>query len=125
MATADADLLNPLADSRPLTISDIMQHFAVTRTAVHQRLLRLRGEGLVDRELVRGALGRPSYKYLLSPKARKLAGNNFVDLSTVLWNEVLRSEDVRRPQGVIRKIADALKASYVDAIRGKTSKARL
>ena len=99
-ATADADVLNLLADSGPLVISDIMQQFAVTRTAVHERLLRLMGEGLVDRELVRGGRGRPSYRYLLTPKARKLAGNNFADLAAVLWQEVLGIEDARRPNAL-------------------------
>ncbi len=124
-ATADADVLNLLADSGPLAISDIVQHFAVTRTAVHQRLLRLMGEGLIDRELMRGGRGRPSYRYLLSPKARKLAGNNFADLAAVLWQEVLRIEDSRRPQRVVRRIAGALKALYAGAIHGTTLKARM
>ncbi len=124
-ATTDADVLNLLADSGPLAISDIVQHFAVTRTAVHQRLLRLMGEGLIDRELVRGGRGRPSFRYSLTPKARKLAGNNFADLSAVLWQEVLRIEDSRRPQRVVRRIAGALKALYADAIHGTTLKARM
>jgi len=125
IATTDADVLNLLDDSGPLAISDIVQHFAVTRTAVNERLLRLMSEGLVDRELVRGGRGRPSYRYLLSPKARKLAGNNFADLAAVLWQEVLRIEDSRRPQRVVRRIAGALKALYADAIHGTTLKARM
>jgi len=124
-ATADADVLNLLADSGPLVISDIMQQFAVTRTAVHERLLRLMGEGLVDRELVRGGRGRPSYRYLLTPKARKLAGNNFADLAAVLWQEVLGTEDSPRRQRVVRRIADALKALYADTIYGTTLTARM
>ena len=122
---ADADVLNLLADSGPLAISDIMQHSAVTRTAVHERLLRFMGEGLVDRELLRGGRGRPSYRYTLSGKARKLAGNNFADLTAVLWQEVLGIEDARRPQRAVRRIAGALKALYVDAVRGTTLKARM
>ena len=98
--------------SWPLAISEIMQHLEVTRNAVHQRLLRLMYEGLVDRELVRGGRGRPSYRYLLSPKARKLAGNNFADFAAVLWQEVLGIEDPRRRQHAIRRIAGALKALY-------------
>ena len=123
--TADTDVLYLLADSGPLPISDIMRHLAVTRTAVHERLLRLMAEGLVERELVRGGRGRPSYKYLLSPKARKLLGNNFADLAAVLWQEVLRIDDSRRRQRVIRRIASALKALYADAIQGTTLKARM
>lgn len=124
-ATADADVLSLLADFGPLALSDIMQQFEVTRTAVHQRLVRLMREGLVDRELVRGRRGRPSYRYLLSPKARKLAGNNFADLAVVLWQEVLRTEDSRRPQSVVKRIAGALKAFYAGAIHGTTLTARM
>jgi DeoR family suf operon transcriptional repressor len=124
-AAQDADVLNLLADSGPLAISDIGQHFSITRTAVRERLLRLMGEGLVDRELVRGGRGRPNYGYLLSPKARELAGNNFADLAAVLWQEVLRIEDSRRRQRVVRRIASALKALYADAIHGTTLKARM
>ncbi len=124
-ATTDANLLNLLADSGPLTISDIGQHLAVTRTAVHERLLRLMGQGLVERELVRGGRGRPSYRYLRSQQARKLAGNNFADLAAVLWQEVLGIEDARRRQGAIRRIASGLKALYANAIRGTTLKARM
>ncbi len=123
--TADADVLNLLADSGPLAISGIVQQFAVTRTAVHERLLRLVGEGLVNRELVRSGRGRPSYRCLLSPKARKLAGNDFADLAAVLWHEVLRIEDSPRRQRVVRRIAGALKALYADAICGTTLKARM
>ncbi len=124
-ATADADLLNLLADTGPLTISNIMQQFSVTRNAVHQRLFRLMSEGLVDRELVRAGRGRPSYRYLLSAKARKLAGNNFADLAAVLWQEVLGIEDARRRQGAISRIASALKVLYAGAIRGTTLKSRM
>jgi DeoR family suf operon transcriptional repressor len=123
--TADADLLNLLADAGPLAISAIGQHLEVTRTAVHERLLRLMGEGLVNRELVRGGRGRPSYRYLLSPKARKLSGNNFADLAAVLWQQVLGIEDSQRRQHVIRSIASALKVLYADAIHGTTLKARM
>ncbi len=123
--TADADLLNLLADSGPLAMSEILQHFAVTRTAVYVRLLRLMGEGLVDRELVRGGLGRPSHRYSCSPKARELAGNNFADLAAVLWQEVVGIKDARRRQRAIRRVAGALKALYADAICGTTLKARM
>ena len=92
---------------------------------MHERLLRLMGEGLVDRELVRGGRGRPSYRYSLSPKARKLAGNNFADLAAVLWQQVLDIDDSRRRQRVIRRIASALKALYADAIQETTLKARM
>jgi predicted ArsR family transcriptional regulator len=123
--TRDADVLNLLTDSGPLAISGIGQHLAVTRTAVHERLLRLTAEGLVDRELVRGGRGRPSYQYSLSPKARKLAGNNFADFAAVLWQEVLHIKDSRRRQRVVKKIAGALKSLYADSIYGTTLKARM
>ena len=125
MGIADAELLNLLADSGPLAIPDLISHIGVTRTAVHERLLRLMAEGLVDRKLVRGGRGRPSYRYSLSPKARKLSGNNFVDLAAVLWQEVFGIEDARRRQRAIMRIASALKVLYADHIYGTTLKARM
>jgi predicted ArsR family transcriptional regulator len=82
-------------------------------------------EGLVDRELVRGGRGRPSYRYSLSPKARKASGNNFADLAAVLWQQVLCIEDSQRRQHVIRSIGSALKVLYTDAIHGATLQARM
>jgi len=123
--TADTDVLNLLADDGPIALSDIMQHFAVTRNSVYQRLLRLMADGLVARELVRGGRGRPSYRYSLSPKARRMAGNNFADLAAVLWQQVLGIEDSRHRQDIIKNIASALKALYADAICGTTPKARM
>ena len=124
-STADADLLNLLADSGPLAVSDIRSYFEITRTAVSERLRRLMAEGLVDRKLLRGGRGRPSYRYSLSLKARKLAGNNFADLAAVLWQAVLGIEDAQRRQRAIRRIASALKVLYANAIHGTTLKARM
>ena len=124
-ATTDADVLNLLSDAGPLTMSDIIQHFAVTRTAVRERLLRLMAEGLADRKLVRRGRGRPSHRYSLSPKARKLAGNNFADFAVVLWQQMLGKKDSQRRQHVIRNIASGLNDLYADAIRGTTLKARM
>ena len=125
MGSADAELLNLLADSGPLAIPELISHIGVTRTAVYERLLRLMAEGLIDRKLVRGGRGRPSHWYSLSPKARKLAGNNFADLAAVLWQQVLGIEDSRRRQSAIRRIASVLKVLYTDAIHGTTLKARM
>ena len=92
---------------------------------MHERLLRLMAEGLVERKLLRGGRGRSSYRYSLTPKARDLAGKNFGDLAAVLWREVLRIEDAGRRQRAIRRIASALKVLYADAIYGTTLKARM
>ncbi len=125
MGIADTKLLNLLADSGPLAISELISYIEVTNTAVRERLFRLMAEGLVDRELVRGGRGRPGYQYSLSRKARKLMGNNFADLAVVLWQEVLGIEDSQQRQRAIRRIASAFKVLYADAIRGTTLKARM
>ena len=123
--TADAELLNLLGDSGPLAVSEIVSNLGVTRTAVRERLLRLMAEGLVDRQLFRSGRGRPSYRYILSHKARKLAGNNFADLAAVLWQQVLVIEDSDVRECLIGQVASALKVLYEDEIQGTTLKARM
>jgi predicted ArsR family transcriptional regulator len=106
--TADAELLNLLGDSGPLAVSEIVLNLGVTRTAVRERLLRLMTDGLIDRQLFRSGRGRPSYRYILSRKARKLAGNNFADLAAVLWQQVLVIEDSDVRDCLIGKVATAM-----------------
>ena len=122
---ADAELLNLLADFGPLAISEVVTHLEVTRTAVHERLLRLMAEGLVDRCVLRGGRGRPSYRYTVSHKARKLAGNNFADLAGVLWQEMFGVEDSKLRGRVKRRIVRGLKVLYQDEIQGTTLEARM
>jgi predicted ArsR family transcriptional regulator len=82
-------------------------------------------EGLVERQLFRRGRGRPTYRYSLSGKARKLAGNNFADLAAVLWHQVVGVQDAQLRLSLLRRIVSGLKAIYQNEIQGATIKERM
>ncbi len=125
MGVSDPELLTIVGDSEPLAVSDMVTALGVTRTAVRERLLRLMAVGLVERQLFRGGRGRPTYRYSLSAKARKLAGNNFADLAVVLWHQVVGVQDAELRRSLERRIVSALKAIYENEVHGTTIKERM
>lgn len=123
--TSDGQLLDLLRTAGPQTVSDLMSAMQVTATAVRQRLARLQGQGLVERETSRAGRGRPSHRYSLTELARRRAGNNFADLAIVLWRELrgVRDPDVRR--GLLTRVVEGMAGLYADRVTGETTLERM
>ena len=93
-----------------MSVTEVAGATRVTATAVRQRLTRLMGLGLVERELAiadggRAGRGRPCHRYSLTEKARRQAGNNFPDLAIVLWHEIRGVKDQEIRRGLLERIA--------------------
>jgi predicted ArsR family transcriptional regulator len=118
--TSDAQLLELLRNRGALGVADLARANAVTATAVRQRLARLMRQGLVDREVARHGRGRPSHRYALTEKARRLNGGNFADLALVLWDEIRAVKDTEVRRGLLQRLADAMTRRYAGRIEGST-----
>ncbi len=113
-----------------MSVTEVAGATRVTATAVRQRLTRLMGLGLVERELAiadggRAGRGRPCHRYSLTEKARRQAGNNFPDLAIVLWDEIRGVKDQEIRRGLLERIASALATLYRDRVQGPTLAARM
>ncbi|HEX3872319.1 MAG TPA: hypothetical protein VHV77_17860 [Pirellulales bacterium] len=118
--TSDAQLLELLRNRGALGVADMARASAVTATAVRQRLGRLMRQGLVDREAARHGRGRPSHRYALTEKARRLNGGNFTDLALVLWDEIRAVKDSEVRRGMLQRLADAMTRRYAGRVSGST-----
>ncbi len=123
--TSDEPLLDLLRLRGALTVTQLGEALQVTATAVRQRLNRLMAEGLVEREIERGARGRPSHRYALTDKGRCEAGNNFADLAAVLWQEVRAVSDPEVRRGLLSRIAQHLSGRYRNHVQGHTREQKL
>jgi len=123
--TSDSDLLDLLRNGGPLDISGLAGTMEVTPTAVRQRLARLMGRGMVEREVVRGQRGRPRHRYRLSDKGLRLTGSNFSDLARALWSEIseIEEEDVRAK--LMERVADSLAMGYAGQVHGEGVRQRM
>jgi len=127
---ADTALLELLRVDGPCGIGELAGGMGVTATAVRQRLERLMRSGHVAREirLPAGApagRGRPAHAYSLTEKGRRTGGDNFQDLSFVLWQEIRQIKDPAVRRGLFGRIGAALADVYRDRLTGDTPAERL
>ena len=122
--TSDAAILELLC-KEPLGIAQLATATSVTSTAVRQRLNRLMGQGLIQREIARASRGRPSHRYSLTDKGRRQTGSNFDDLAMALWKEVRSIADPEVRRGLLSRISRQLAGMYAGQVHGSTTVERM
>ena len=90
---SDADLLDLIRIAGPLSVTELSDAMEVTATAVRQRLTRLMGQSMIEREAIRAGRGRPKHRYSLTDKGLRQTGSNFTDLALTLWREIRTAGD--------------------------------
>lgn len=125
--SSDAALLDLLRKQSPQTVSQLAETMGVTATAVRQRLSRLLGQGLIQRDSSAAAngRGRPSHHYRLTDRGRRRTGANFADLALVLWQELREVKDPELRRGLLKRIARRMADQYSDEVTGATVEQRM
>ena len=121
----DAAVIDLLRVDSTLEIGDLAESLGVTATAIRQRLDRLMRAGLVERRTVARPRGRPAHSYSLTAAGRRLGGDNFSDLSLVLWREIRGIREPAVRQGLMSRIGSALAAMYRPEVAGSSVAERL
>jgi len=122
---SDADLMDLIRIAGPLSVTELADAMEVTATAVRQRLTRLMGQSMIEREAIRAGRGRPKHRYSLTDKGLRQTGSNFTDLALTLWREIRSTGDENLSRDVLRRISRALAAGYAAQIKGDTPAERL
>jgi predicted ArsR family transcriptional regulator len=123
--TSDIAILDLLRKNGPLGVARLATATGVTATAVRQRLVRLMGQGLIERAVTRSGRGRPSHRYGLTDKGRRQTGANFVDLALALWKEVRAIRDPQVRRGLYQRIAGHLAGMYRDQVPAGPTRERM
>lgn len=123
--TSDSDFLELLRGIGPLSVAEMAVAMEVTPTAVRQRLTRLMGQDIIQREAMRKGRGRPQHRYALTDKGLRLTGSNFPDLAMTLWKEIRSLDNPELRREMLRKIAHAMASRYADQMEGTTPAERL
>lgn len=122
-ASSDVTLLDMLRRVDELTVPQIAEAMGVTATAVRQRLVRLMGQGLIERKVQRNgesSRGRPSHVYSLTEQGRRATGANFADLSIAMWQEIRQIKDPEVRRGLLGRLAKTLAEMYGERVTGNT-----
>lgn len=124
--TSDRSLLDLIRRHGPLTVAEMSQKLAVTPTAVRNRLTRLVGSGMIERQAEQGGRGRPRHVYRASQEAHRRLGQNYADLALVLWGEMMRTvEDRKLRRQIFSRITERLAELYRAQLTGDEWEGRL
>jgi len=121
----DAQFLQRLHQARTGTIHELCETSGVTATAVRQRLSRLQGLGLVERQTVRSGRGRPHHAYCLTDAGRQHLGDNYSELALLLWEELLGIEEVAVRERVVNRLRDTMVQRYGGTVQGTSLAERM
>ncbi len=106
--TSDRSFLDQLHRLGSGTVQELCELVGVTATAVRQRLVRLLGQGMVARSLVRNGRGRPYFVYQVSEAGLNQLGENYSDLALILWQEMQSIEEPALRKRVVRRVREAM-----------------
>ncbi|MCA8982268.1 MAG: replication-relaxation family protein [Planctomycetaceae bacterium] len=125
ISQSDREFLKQLHELGSSTITHICEAQGVTTTAVRQRLNRLQAAGLVSRETVKTQRGRPHHEYDLTVEGKKLLGNNYTELATILWNQLGQLQDQKLRDEIVKQVVTSLIDRYGQKIDAVTPAERL
>lgn len=113
----DEQFLQQLHQAGEGTVLELCEAAGVTATAIRQRLTRLQGMGLVERQTVRAGRGRPHHTYRVTDAGRQQLGDNYAELALLLWDELHGIEEVAIRDRVSNRIRDALIQRYGSTVK--------
>jgi DeoR family transcriptional regulator, suf operon transcriptional repressor len=122
---SDQQLLIHLRKHGSASVADLRRTLEVTTTAVRQRLNRLMGQGIIQRETHRQGRGRPGHRYSLTEKGVRLGGDNYADLAGALWEEIREIKDQEVRKGLLSRLASKLGARYRGELTGSSTEQRM
>lgn len=125
LESVERQFLELLHQLGPASIQEMGKRLGVTATAVRQRLNRLRGLGLIERDLERVGRGRPLHRYRVTEKALRMLGDNYSDLALILWKEFKNIDNPQIRNELRNKVRDALAARFGSVQKGETILERL
>lgn len=122
---SDQPMLELLRERGALSVSELAELVGVTATAIRQRLTRLMHQDLVQRMGEVQGRGRPQHRYSLTSAGLRKAGENFTDLATVVWEEIVSIDDPELRRRMVRGIAKRMAAQYDAEMHGKTTEEKM
>jgi predicted ArsR family transcriptional regulator len=114
--SVDRDLLLAMQSGELMGVGDLTETLEVTATAVRQRIERLLGRGLIEREKVVAGRGRPTFRYRITDQGRRVHAADSTDLAEAMWRELLSIEDPELRTRLLSSVATRLGREYASQL---------
>lgn len=119
--SVDSELLLAMGGGELVGIGELTEKLGVTATAVRQRIERLLERGLIDREKVVAGRGRPTFRYRINDRGRRINAADSIELAEAMWQELLSIEDAELRDKMLSRVAKRLGRQYASQLDEKAS----
>lgn len=114
--SVDRELLVVMRTGDAFGVEGLTQALGVTATAIRQRIERLLGDGMIEREKVVGGRGRPTFQYRITSCGHQAAGANPSGLTNAMWRSILEIDDPELRSAMLGAVASKLGQHYADSL---------
>lgn len=112
-------ILTMLKTQGPLTVGEMSKKLGITEMAVRRHLNTLERDGLIDSQLVRQAMGRPTHMYSLTDSADELFPKKYHHLTLDLLEELAAAAGEDKVEMLFERRKERLIGRYEERIVGK------
>lgn len=117
--TTRRQILEYLKQHGRATVEEIARAAGITSMGVRRHLLALENADLVQMELERRPMGRPTHVYELTESADALFPQNYHQLALQLLDSLVELEGPEKVTQLFERRKQKLLATYADRVRGK------
>jgi len=125
MQATRQQILEHLRLHRTATVKELCALFGLTATGIRQHLLILEEEGLVEREEVRGRVGRPALRYSLTRRGEAMFPRGYDELANALIEEVRAQHGSAGLQQVLLGVARRLAGTIPSTVAERSPEQRV
>lgn len=111
-------ILNLLKVNKQLTVSEMSKHLDITEMAVRRHLNTLERDNIIETNLLRQAMGRPTNVYFLTKSGQEMFPRNYAPLTVDLLRDIEDLSGQEMVDQLFERRKDRLKEKYADRITG-------
>lgn len=108
-----------------LTVDELAERLAITRTAVRQHLAALTRDDYVRQQDLRKTAGRPGYVYVLTPAGDDLFPKQYSWFSSIMLNALRQELGSAGLASFLRRLASSVAASLEARVQGMSPAERV
>jgi DeoR family transcriptional regulator, suf operon transcriptional repressor len=114
-----------LNHAKGATLEELSEHLGVTKTATKEHIIKLETLGYIKFEDLRGSVGRPKRRYLLSSEGQESFPRQYSWLSNVLLEFLARDVGPAGTARIMNRLAETVTDSMNARFENKKSPAEL
>jgi iron-sulfur cluster biosynthesis transcriptional regulator SufR len=116
------EILHLLKKTGEMTVSELANHLGITEMAIRRHLKDLESEQMIESEVFRQPMGRPTHRYFLSKRADRVFPVNYHVFAVELLDMIEQLDGGDKVSVLFNKREQRMAREYLPRLHGKSLK---